>query len=466
MANDVAPGRAPAFLPHVVMGVPFAPVTAAQALDWCVTCIRTRRPVHLASAGLDFLRQAEHDDELRRALLQADMMVASGGAVSWLARRMGPALPGCPPSRALLADLLAGFARENMSVYLLGANAEVERLATYLARAYPGLKVAGRQGLATTDLLEMDHTDVLRRLREARPDVLLAALGRARQDKFIRMHARNWDVPLALGVGAAEDSMLLPAGDAPGRAGGAAIRFFSGAVCSLLRLRLRAPGWGAVVPWSDAWSEMNAVPATWPGGTEDAELRAWVERTDAAAGRRSVVCDVQSAAWLDSRQLGALFQLARNRRAAGALMLVSGVSRRVRALLEFNRLTDWIVPAADGAAVAERLSDWARERGRTEIQASGYRMTIRLPAELHAGNLEEFKAQALAQLDPFPSVLSYVELDAAQLVFVDSSALGFWMGLKCRAAEAGAQLRIRNLSGAPRRTLRLARLDSLLADPD
>jgi hypothetical protein len=54
-------------------------------------------------------------------------------------------------------------------------------------------------------LLEMDHEDILRRIHEARPDILLVAFGCPKQEKWINMHYRKAGVPFSVGVGATID---------------------------------------------------------------------------------------------------------------------------------------------------------------------------------------------------------------------------------------------------------------------
>jgi N-acetylglucosaminyldiphosphoundecaprenol N-acetyl-beta-D-mannosaminyltransferase len=53
----------------------------------------------------------------------------------------------------------------------------------------------------------MDHDGILRRIEEARPDILLVALGNPKQEQWIAMHRDRLKVPVCIGVGGTLDSL-------------------------------------------------------------------------------------------------------------------------------------------------------------------------------------------------------------------------------------------------------------------
>jgi N-acetylglucosaminyldiphosphoundecaprenol N-acetyl-beta-D-mannosaminyltransferase len=71
-----------------------------------------------------------------------------------------------------------------------------------LAARFPGFVLAGaRDGYFTAE----DEPSVLEAIRAARPDVLLAALGVPRQEKWLAEHQPSLGVPVAMGVGGSFD---------------------------------------------------------------------------------------------------------------------------------------------------------------------------------------------------------------------------------------------------------------------
>ena len=118
----------------------------------------------------------------------------------------GPRLKSRVTGSDLVPKLAECAAREGFSVYGLGSADGVARQALEVLKIRnPELKVAGYYSPPFTPLLEMDHRDILQRLERAGPDILFVALGVPKQDKFISMHVRGWNIPVSIGVGGSLD---------------------------------------------------------------------------------------------------------------------------------------------------------------------------------------------------------------------------------------------------------------------
>jgi N-acetylglucosaminyldiphosphoundecaprenol N-acetyl-beta-D-mannosaminyltransferase len=91
-------------------------------------------------------------------------------------------------------------------MFLLGAS-EVSSAGTahWMQSNFPNVCVAGRHCPAFQALEEMDHEDILARIEEARPDILLVAFGNPKQEKWITMHRHRLRVPVCVGVGGSFD---------------------------------------------------------------------------------------------------------------------------------------------------------------------------------------------------------------------------------------------------------------------
>ncbi|HZI33323.1 MAG TPA: hypothetical protein VFF11_13360, partial [Candidatus Binatia bacterium] len=64
--------------PVAILGVVFDNVTATEALRRMEEMIASRRPHYIATANVDFLAQARSDAELRRILMDADLVLCDG----------------------------------------------------------------------------------------------------------------------------------------------------------------------------------------------------------------------------------------------------------------------------------------------------------------------------------------------------------------------------------------------------
>lgn len=89
-----------------------------------------------------------------------------------------------------------------LRLFLLGAKEEVVQQAATHARTALGQQVAG----TCNGYEEMRATDdLIARINEARPDVLLVALGNPIQEEWILTHRDALEVPVVMGVGALFD---------------------------------------------------------------------------------------------------------------------------------------------------------------------------------------------------------------------------------------------------------------------
>jgi N-acetylglucosaminyldiphosphoundecaprenol N-acetyl-beta-D-mannosaminyltransferase len=189
-----------------ILGVPFDAVSAEDALAQIEGMIVSREPHYVVTANVDFLVQARRDVELRRILIEADLVLCDGTPLLWAARWLGNALPERVAGSDLTPNLIRLAARRGYRLFLLGAGpgvaaAAAERLQT----EHPGLQIAGHYSPPLTSLLDMDHAGVAERIRAAAPDILLVAFGCPKQEKWISMHYRALGVPVCIGVGATID---------------------------------------------------------------------------------------------------------------------------------------------------------------------------------------------------------------------------------------------------------------------
>src|SRR5688572_28714310 len=79
--------------PIAVLGIPFDHVTIEETVRQVDSMIASRRPHYIVTANVDFLVQAHRDVELRRILLEADLILCDGTPVLWASRWLGNGLP-------------------------------------------------------------------------------------------------------------------------------------------------------------------------------------------------------------------------------------------------------------------------------------------------------------------------------------------------------------------------------------
>ena len=152
--------------PIAILGIPFDHVTIEESVARIDAMIASRRPHYVVTANVDFLVQAHRDVELRRILLEADLVLCDGTPVLWASRWLGNPLPERVAGSDLAPTLIESAARKGHRLFFLGAGPGVAVEAeAKLKQQYPDLKIVGTYAPPYSQLLEMDHEEIARRVR-------------------------------------------------------------------------------------------------------------------------------------------------------------------------------------------------------------------------------------------------------------------------------------------------------------
>jgi len=100
--------------------------------------------------------------------------------------------------------LQKGLALSSLGQVNIEKKANAQAVANVRAQ-YPQINLGGHYSPPFRPLLEMDHEEITRRIRLARPDILLGSFGCPKAEKWIAMHYRSLGVPVTIGVGATID---------------------------------------------------------------------------------------------------------------------------------------------------------------------------------------------------------------------------------------------------------------------
>lgn len=477
--------------PLVVLGIPFHDVTFAQATSWCVRRMRSGRPGYVATANLDFVMQSRRDPELQRILLEADLVVADGAPLVWLSGLFGPKLRERVTGSDLTPMLAEACRDQGLGVFALGAAPGVAKKAmAVLEGRYPGLRVAGWHSPPQADLLEMDHADILKRISAAGPDLLLVAFGAPKQEKWINMHFREWNVPLAMGIGGTLDFLAGEQRRAPrwvqrlgmewcwrmltnprrllGRYASNLSFLAREAIRLSLLFRPERPGHNAAPsPGAEILERGQARLLSFQPLPSRFSVDEFLKRVLPLADTHSLVLDLGRIARLSSLELGALAVLDKACRARQGRLFLWNVGPKTGRFLAACGLGEHFGIVRSREELEKRLSALAAiVREGSMVTAPNGVLKVRLPLELTVSNLEDFRNRLDRAWESMAgaggSGLYEVSMDAGGLEFLDSAALGYLAGIRRKADQQGVVLRLRGLHGAARRTVRLTRMEKLL----
>ncbi|HHU60861.1 MAG TPA: WecB/TagA/CpsF family glycosyltransferase [Natronincola sp.] len=183
-----------------VLGIAFDRVTLKEAVEKIAVFVSDQKPHLIVTANPETVMCAKVDQVFSEVLGKASLVVADGIGVVWAGKVLKSPLPERIPGIELTEQVLSRAAKEGWKVYLLGSEKGVAaKAAENLLGNLPELNIVGTwHGYFKSGA---EEKAVIRRIKAAKPDILLVALGVPRQEKWLAAHLGFMKVPVAIGVG-------------------------------------------------------------------------------------------------------------------------------------------------------------------------------------------------------------------------------------------------------------------------
>jgi len=474
--------------PIAMVGVLFDKITLSGTLRRVATMIASRQPHYIATANVDFVVQAMEDLELRRILSDSDLVLCDGMPLVWASRFLGNPLPERVAGSDLVPALLAEAERQSWRVYFLGGTPEsVAKAAEKVRAQHPRLELVGAYSPPFKPLLEMDHDDMVRRIREARPDILLVAFGCPKQEKWISMQFRRTGVPVSIGVGATIDFLAGSVRRAPIWMQGSGLEwvfrllqeprrlfrryfmdlwFFGGAILrqwwQLRSIRGQARKTNAILVAATHNDSMEVVrfPSRIDAAAVEEHVHLWPRL---AAGTAHLLLDLSGVSFIDSTGVGLLVRLQKQLREGGRQLVLVAPAPPVLQALALMRFTEFFPRATDLAT--------ARDLVHARVGETNVLPTLNLaPGEeplawqgdIVAANEQNVWRITMMQLELANHRKTGVSVNLAGVRFIDSTGVGLMVRIRKAARERDIPLRFTDPQAAVLNVLRILRMESYL----
>lgn len=192
-------------------------VTFGGALDRIEALVAGRDGGAVYTPNVDHVVAAERTPEFAAAYSRASLAVPDGQMLVWASRLLGQPLPERVSGSDLLMPLMERAAALDWRVYLLGGGPGVaEEAMAAVRRRYP-VDFVGRDAREVPPGPNRNGDGaIIRRIRVARPDLVIVALGAPKQELLIDRIIGEIHPAVAIGVGAAIDFAAGRASRAPG----------------------------------------------------------------------------------------------------------------------------------------------------------------------------------------------------------------------------------------------------------
>lgn len=186
-----------------VLGVSVDCLTMDECVQRIEGFLQEDGPKMVVTADASALVMVQEDPELGRIVRESALVTPDGAGVVWALRRAGCGDAQRVSGADLVLRLCQVSADKGTRLFFLGAEPGVaEKAAERLRLRVPGCNIVGtRHGYFPADSDDLVAAEVA----EARPDVVLVAMGMPRQEKFIAKTMGVLGAKVLMGVGGSFD---------------------------------------------------------------------------------------------------------------------------------------------------------------------------------------------------------------------------------------------------------------------
>jgi len=182
--------------------------------------IVSKKPHQIVTPDTLAVLRAKKDTEYHAILKSADLVTPDGAGILWAATTLNYPLPERVTGIDIIHNICQLSAKKGYSLYLLGSYPGVAgEAALNLTKKYPGIKISGTHhgyfGCEDSQNCEdvkngnndknKEEEEVITKIKENRPDILLVGMGVPKQEKWISKNLEKLDVPVCMGIGGSFD---------------------------------------------------------------------------------------------------------------------------------------------------------------------------------------------------------------------------------------------------------------------
>lgn len=186
-----------------VLGVPVDCVDMDMAMKYIGRILENERAHAVIAVNPEKVIAAQSDHRLLKALQSAGLLIPDGIGIIFAARLLHRRRLRRVPGSELMPKICEYAAEMGYAVFLFGATAEVNELASAeLKRRYPKIHIAGAEhGYLPDD----DMPGLVERINSSGAKILFLALGSPRQEDWMLKHLAALNVRVCQGVGGTFD---------------------------------------------------------------------------------------------------------------------------------------------------------------------------------------------------------------------------------------------------------------------
>ena len=192
-----------------ILGVKVSNIANNELLDTLAGCIHEKQKVQVCITPVNSVLAAIKDPQVLDVYNNAAFVLCDGMPVKWASSFLNTPIQERITGLDLLPNLVELSAKNNFSVFLLGASPGVgEKLKQTILQQYPNCKVAGIYVPPFMKVFSgIENDKMIQAVNDAAPDILLVSLTAPKQDIWIAQNMHLVSAPIQVGIGGAFEVM-------------------------------------------------------------------------------------------------------------------------------------------------------------------------------------------------------------------------------------------------------------------
>lgn len=190
--------------PIKILDIPVHPLTMGESVSALEDSITNGEQAFVVTANAEIIMMCQQDAEYKKIVSQdAQLVLPDGAGAVWAGRHLGYKVPERVAGFDLYCQLLKRASQKGYKVFFFGGTPGIAEAAKAKSEElYPGIKVVGcRNGY----FKEEETQAIIEEINASGADMLFAALGAPKQEKWLVRHRDQLQPRVLIGIGGSFD---------------------------------------------------------------------------------------------------------------------------------------------------------------------------------------------------------------------------------------------------------------------
>jgi len=182
-------------------GIQVDNISMAEAVERAEKFLHSSTPNLIVTPNPEIIVASQNDSELKKIINSADLRLPDGISMVVVSRILGTPLKERVTGIDLMLKIVELCGKHRKKIFLLGGKPGIaEEAAAKLVQRFPGVNIVG-----THNGYFSEHSEVIKAVKDTKPDVLFIGIGAGRQEKWLKRHLMELGVGIGMGIGGSLD---------------------------------------------------------------------------------------------------------------------------------------------------------------------------------------------------------------------------------------------------------------------